>query len=1683
MKKGAKKKNRKLRRQVRKTIGALFMASAIVVAAIPVQDVGAAPTGAAEKIKVAVTSTQGEVKTAEQEYPSVVPYVAEATGNANNQVIYTSGDGLFKFAYIRGGTGAVILDYNDLKNNPEVTIPETLEAYRSYSENYQGIEYYCLVSANDELMGYKLRDQPLIDEATGLPYYRTTDRSPNGIDIENIDKITDVRQDDKGFYILYEQTRQKKDENGNLVVDKDGKPVYEKVEARATCEPMLGERIYPCYYNQRQNWGSKPENELYYHPKTAANKDDYTQWLEAGEDQTHWGIRATVKYIGAETIGPKGTGWQLTGFRSNAGDGVFANKNYITTVNIEANLEGISDYTFYNCPKLNKIVFKTGLKTVGNGAFAECRQLREVVMPTADAIGKDAFYNCTALTSFKLPSKTLSHLGDCAFEGCTQLNKVDFLLYDDKGAPDRLGSVPLKWLGNHLFRGCIALSEVEFPNGYFETTALDIDMFQDCTSLQRVILPDTDSGSRIKFDSFHNKDNGGTNYPNCAKNTWEQFRNTVPEEFYFEGPSRSEIHNIANNNAITYKYPGEQLYERVVYESDATVKTVNGVAGNYAKVFYKVRGGEDNIGKLEEFGILERDVDGGGMSEPDIIKIPEKIGTFGIASIEAGSFNDICSLKQVTIPASVTEIGTNAFKGCHNLRTVIFTDASTMKSIEADAFKTQEVQTTCKHRSTLYPTTGADKPYLYFVGAMLKEDGSDTETFKFAMSGTDGSKISHGNSEDIWITCHSGWPTNLEVKYYSDPATQTGEAQLVGYPRYDRVKKDINGWIEALPYLKNASNTEKTEYYNMIDRAIRFNGGGLKPDEQDLTPNEQAFLAATLDITIPENVDSIWPGLFSGVNKDGVEVGEGGVDDKGQAIGDLIGADESIRSITINGVGELDPYTFKECISLKSAAVIGSQLVGDYAFEGCTALTEATIGSKLEDTGMRPFKGCTELSNINCFTPGNFTYNSGILYRNVNGGKEIVECLENRGKTGGSGLYTVGPDELQGVTAIKKEAFAECKDVAQVDLSKTSIGTISEGSFKEMELNSIILPNSLSRIEADAFKDNDTKRFIVYYKNSNPITMTKDAFQPLDGDPTKKGDREVIFQCSIPSNAATYAEDYEYITVSDEEVFEEFTVNFYNTPDYPASTNLELLSTQTIRAGEDAEEPSTEGLKCNNDKLMFIGWDKPFTNVRSDLNILAMYGSPQYTVIFLDGFDGNELGRETVSAGGSATLPKVPNHPGYEFVGWDKPHYDIQANTTIVAKFVDASGDASRFTVSFYLDDGDEEPWWETHASINEVVKGPIPPAREGYTFVRWIWAPASSETGVKQDTSVYAQWTPGSGGNNPGGNPGGNPSGNPGGSSDPNATRSPKPTSSTSPSPSSSPEVTKYTVSVSGGSGSGRYAAGEIVAVNAYYMGEGQAFDRWTSSTAGVGFSNPNATSATFTMPAANVAITATYKTGSGTAGGTGGGSGAGTGTGGSSGGSGTTSNNGTTVEVTKPGISNTNYAGASVSGATDNFIVKVTEDQSATDAVIAALQARYGDISRIKYLPMDISLYDSTGRTRIADTTGITVNLTLPLPDDLVQYAGNNKVAAVSNGALEDLNVRFTTVGGVPCVNFTATHFSPYVIYVDTANLTEATIDTTPKTGDPIHPKWFLALGMACISLVLFFKRDKVVVKSKTA
>ena len=122
-----------------------------------------------------------------------------------------------------------------------------------------------------------------------------------------------------------------------------------------------------------------------------------------------------------------------------------------------------------------------------------------------------------------------------------------------------------------------------------------------------------------------------------------------------------------------------------------------------------------------------------------------------------------------------------------------------------------------------------------------------------------------------------------------------------------------------------------------------------------------------------------------------------------------------------------------------------------------------------------------------------------------------------------------------------------------------------------------------------------------------------------------------------------------------------------------------------------------------------------------------------------------------------------------------------------------------------------------------------------------------------------------------------------------------------------------------------------------------------------------------------------------------------------------------------------------------------------------------------------MDISLYDSTGQNKITDTYGLNVTVTMPIPDVLIQYGGNARVAACDNGNLQQITPRFTTIDGIACISFVPPHFSPYVIYVDTNNLVAGQmLDQTPKTGDPIHPKWFLATGMACLSVILFITSD---------
>lgn len=101
-----------------------------------------------------------------------------------------------------------------------------------------------------------------------------------------------------------------------------------------------------------------------------------------------------------------------------------------------------------------------------------------------------------------------------------------------------------------------------------------------------------------------------------------------------------------------------------------------------------------------------------------------------------------------------------------------------------------------------------------------------------------------------------------------------------------------------------------------------------------------------------------------------------------------------------------------------------------------------------------------------------------------------------------------------------------------------------------------------------------------------------------------------------------------------------------------------------------------------------------------------------HIVTFKDSF-GNVLKTETVFEGDSAIAPKLEDHPGYKFVGWDKEFTNITSSITVTAIYTQ-----SQYTVKFLDKDGNLIK--EVKVDEGENVTPPTAPEVEGYKFIKW---------------------------------------------------------------------------------------------------------------------------------------------------------------------------------------------------------------------------------------------------------------------------------------------------------------------------------------------------------------------------
>ena len=206
-----KKTHGRMKKTIRKTLGTLFLVSAIIVAAIPVEGLQAAPGDTEPKVTVDVETCS-------------IPLVDKS------ETIYTTGDGQYQFAYVskKGGSsnnkGAVILGYNSgYLNNGYLEIPDTVDAYLKYSDNLGTTSGYCAVGKSGNFLFYAV-EEPVRDNLGNIIY-------------DNVHRV---------------------DTEGNPIINPEtGLQYVDQVMRTST-------HYYPCYYEDYDNWKDLDVTEFYY---------------------------------------------------------------------------------------------------------------------------------------------------------------------------------------------------------------------------------------------------------------------------------------------------------------------------------------------------------------------------------------------------------------------------------------------------------------------------------------------------------------------------------------------------------------------------------------------------------------------------------------------------------------------------------------------------------------------------------------------------------------------------------------------------------------------------------------------------------------------------------------------------------------------------------------------------------------------------------------------------------------------------------------------------------------------------------------------------------------------------------------------------------------------------------------------------------------------------------------------------------------------------------------------------------------------------------------------------------------------------------------------------------------------------------------------------------------------------
>lgn len=331
-----------------------------------------------------------------------------------------------------------------------------------------------------------------------------------------------------------------------------------------------------------------------------------------------------------------------------AGENCFRNCRNIETVNLNDDIEYISDGMFDGCVNLKEINCNKKELSIGKKSFRNCTRITSIP-PFVTKYNEQAFENCNGLTEITIASPMIPQ---ACFRGCKNLKTI-------------LNQDIIQSIQSYCFSGCENLEEISLQN----ITFVPAEAFSHCKKLVKIIL--NEGINKIGSRAFYKCSNlSEINLPDSIevikKEAFRYCHNiksiTIPASLKTLGIAAFAcMDSLENINVSTYNKefitPDHKILINIKYQQ--LILYASGCKDkSYSLKNYNV-----------EYDILNR----------ELIK--------PITYIKEFAFTGAKNLEELTICACTQDIESTAFYDCKNLKKL---NIEAIPLFSAPGFKVQE---------------------------------------------------------------------------------------------------------------------------------------------------------------------------------------------------------------------------------------------------------------------------------------------------------------------------------------------------------------------------------------------------------------------------------------------------------------------------------------------------------------------------------------------------------------------------------------------------------------------------------------------------------------------------------------------------------------------------------------------------------------------------------------------------------------------------------------------------------------------------------------------------------------------------------------------------------------------------------------------------------------------------------